>query len=288
MLRELVEPGREHGRVRARVEGDGAGRRLPAVRLPARRRAAARRLRAQRRARRGARGRGRPGGGRARSSSACRARRRRWPRSSAARPTSASRRRGERGFAIRREPRGGEPAALVSPDTATCDDCLRRAVRPGRPPPPLPVHQLHRTAGRASRSCAASRTTARSRRWPASRCAPRCRAEYDDPRDRRFHAQPNACPECGPACGAGRGGAAVPPTTATRSAAAAALRGGRDRRGQGPRRLPPRLPRRRRAGGRGAAGAQAPRGQAVRADGRATSPRRARWSRSARRRSGCS
>jgi hydrogenase maturation protein HypF len=28
-------------------------------------------------------------------------------------------------------------------------------------------------------------------------CA-RCQAEYDDPRDRRFHAQPNACPQCGP------------------------------------------------------------------------------------------
>ena len=28
-----------------------------------------------------------------------------------------------------------------------------------------------------------------------------CQAEYDDPRDRRFHAQPNACPACGPAFG---------------------------------------------------------------------------------------
>ena len=27
---------------------------------------------------------------------------------------------------------------------------------------------------------------------------PGCRAEYDDLRDRRFHAQPNACPACGP------------------------------------------------------------------------------------------
>ena len=26
----------------------------------------------------------------------------------------------------------------------------------------------------------------------------RCRAEYEDPGDRRFHAQPNACAECGP------------------------------------------------------------------------------------------
>ena len=28
-------------------------------------------------------------------------------------------------------------------------------------------------------------------------CA-RCQAEYEDPRDRRFHAEPNACPDCGP------------------------------------------------------------------------------------------
>jgi len=27
---------------------------------------------------------------------------------------------------------------------------------------------------------------------------PYCRAEYDYPRDRRFHAQPIACPRCGP------------------------------------------------------------------------------------------
>ncbi len=25
-----------------------------------------------------------------------------------------------------------------------------------------------------------------------------CRAEYEDPGNRRFHAQPNACGECGP------------------------------------------------------------------------------------------
>ena len=27
---------------------------------------------------------------------------------------------------------------------------------------------------------------------------PACRAEYEDPEDRRFHAQPTACPSCGP------------------------------------------------------------------------------------------
>lgn len=27
---------------------------------------------------------------------------------------------------------------------------------------------------------------------------PACQREYDDPAHRRFHAQPNACPQCGP------------------------------------------------------------------------------------------
>ena len=38
------------------------------------------------------------------------------------------------------------------------------------------------------------RTTMRS----SEMCA-ECQAEYDNPLDRRFHAQPNACPNCGPA-----------------------------------------------------------------------------------------
>ncbi len=33
------------------------------------------------------------------------------------------------------------------------------------------------------------------RRFPL---CPACRAEYEDPADRRFHAEPNACPVCGP------------------------------------------------------------------------------------------
>ena len=37
------------------------------------------------------------------------------------------------------------------------------------------------TAARGSRSSPASRTTGRTRRWPASSCAPACQAEYDDP-----------------------------------------------------------------------------------------------------------
>jgi hydrogenase maturation protein HypF len=61
-------------------------------------------------------------------------------------------------------------------------------------------------------------------------CA-RCQAEYDDPADRRFHAQPNACPDCGPRLRWTTPGASgdSPPVTAGAAldAAVAALRGGR-------------------------------------------------------------
>ena len=54
------------------------------------------------------------------------------------------------------------------------------------------------TAGRGSRSCAESPTTVRSTTMAGFEMCARCRAEYEDPGDRRFHAQPNACPDCGP------------------------------------------------------------------------------------------
>ena len=50
-----------------------------------------------------------------------------------------------------------------------------------------------------------------------------CRREYDDPADRRFHAQPNACPACGPAAqlldGGGAPIAVAAPGDAIRAAA---------------------------------------------------------------------
>jgi hydrogenase maturation protein HypF len=104
---------------------------------------------------------------------------------------------GEEAFAILASARDGEPLAQVSPDSATCDDCLA---------------ELFDTADRRHRypfinctNCGPRFTIVRG--VPYDRplttmagfvmCA-RCAAEYDDPADRRFHAQPNACPECGP------------------------------------------------------------------------------------------
>ena len=117
---------------------------------------------------------------------------------------------------------------------------------------------------------------------------PACRAEYEDPADRRFHAQPNACPDCGPRAWLVDARRSAPRRRGARRGRGrrrgAARR--RDRGRQGDRRLPPRLPRRRRARRRRAAGAQAARGPAVRADGgrRRRGPRARRARRRRRRR----
>ena len=89
---------------------------------------------------------------------------------------------GERGFAIRESPRGGEPRRARSrPTAATCDDCLARAVRPGRPPLPLPVRQLHQLRPAVHDRARRPLRPAAARRWPASRCAPRCRGRVRGP-----------------------------------------------------------------------------------------------------------
>ncbi|HEY7622873.1 MAG TPA: carbamoyltransferase HypF [Solirubrobacteraceae bacterium] len=128
---------------------------------------------------------------------------------------------GEEAFAIVASARGGEPLALVSPDSATCDDCLAELFDPG--------DRRHRYPFINCTNCGPRFTIVRG--VPYDRplttmagfvmCA-RCRAEYDDPADRRFHAQPNACPECGPTVrfGDAAGEEAL-------AAAAAALRDGR-------------------------------------------------------------
>ena len=73
-----------------------------------------------------------------------------------------------------------------------------RGARPGRPPPSLPVHQLHQLRPALHASSRRCPTTGPTPPCAAFALCPACQAEYDDPLDRRFHAQPNACPVCGP------------------------------------------------------------------------------------------
>jgi hydrogenase maturation protein HypF len=105
---------------------------------------------------------------------------------------------GSRGFAIAASQAGGERQALVSPDTATCTDCLRELADPG--------DRRHRYPFINCTNCGPRFTIVRDVPYdrPATTmagfamCAD-CAGEYHDPADRRFHAQPVCCPACGPA-----------------------------------------------------------------------------------------
>ncbi|MFC2368321.1 MAG: carbamoyltransferase HypF, partial [Selenomonas noxia] len=94
----------------------------------------------------------------------------------------------------------GEPArTLVSPDLAVCADCRREILS-----------ETDRRQGYAFTNCtncgprySIIRGVPYDRpltSMAAFRMCPACQHEYDDPADRRFHAQPNACAVCGPSC----------------------------------------------------------------------------------------
>jgi hydrogenase maturation protein HypF len=105
---------------------------------------------------------------------------------------------GIRGFAIAPSEAGGERQTLVSPDTATCEDCLRELADP--------ADRRYRYPFVNCTNCGPRFTIVRDVPYdrPATTmagfelCAD-CAREYHDPADRRFHAQPVCCPACGPA-----------------------------------------------------------------------------------------
>jgi hydrogenase maturation protein HypF len=104
---------------------------------------------------------------------------------------------GEGGFRIEESEEAARRHALVSPDVATCGNCLAELFDPS--------DRRHRYPFINCTNCGPRFTI--TRRVPYDRATTtmssfemchRCDREYHDPADRRFHAQPNACPACGP------------------------------------------------------------------------------------------
>ena len=104
---------------------------------------------------------------------------------------------GERGFRIEESQEGVRRRAFVSPDVATCEDCLREVFEPSNRRYRYPFTNCTNCGPRftITRQVPYDRATTTMSRFEM---CPECQREYDDPADRRFHAQPNACPLCGP------------------------------------------------------------------------------------------
>jgi len=86
---------------------------------------------------------------------------------------------------------------LISPDIATCQDCLREILTPN--------DRRYRYPFTNCTNCGPRFTIITDIPYDRPlttmnhfQMCPECQREYDDPLDRRFHAQPNACPRCGP------------------------------------------------------------------------------------------
>jgi hydrogenase maturation protein HypF len=111
------------------------------------------------------------------------------------------------GFEIA-ESRGRGAETRVTPDAATCPDCAAEIRGTGRRRGYAFTNCTH---------CGPRFTILRGLPYDRAETTmaafplcPECRAEYADPGDRRFHAQPVACPACGPRLWLEAGGREVP------------------------------------------------------------------------------
>ncbi|MBY0362112.1 MAG: carbamoyltransferase HypF [Phreatobacter sp.] len=101
------------------------------------------------------------------------------------------------GFNIVASAMGGEMTASVTPDAATCADCLAEIRNPFERRYRYAFTNCTHCGPRFSIIQAAPYDRSRTTMAPFDLCEP-CQAEYRDPSDRRFHAQPIACGRCGP------------------------------------------------------------------------------------------
>lgn len=100
-------------------------------------------------------------------------------------------------FRIEESKKDIDKKTYISPDTATCEDCLRELFSP---------HDRRYLYSFTNCTNCGPRFTIigdvpydrENTTMEVFRMCSVCREEYENPLDRRFHAQPNCCPECGP------------------------------------------------------------------------------------------
>jgi hydrogenase maturation protein HypF len=104
---------------------------------------------------------------------------------------------GGREFCIEESREGLRRQTLLSPDVATCDDCLAEVLDPADKRYRYPFTNCTNCGPRFTITRTVPYDRATTTMSGFTMC-PDCLREYEDPSDRRFHAQPNACPACGP------------------------------------------------------------------------------------------
>lgn len=100
-------------------------------------------------------------------------------------------------FEIRSSMRTQKPTVRVSPDLPVCDQCLEELLDSRDPRHLYPYINCTNCGPRYTivRGLPYDRSNTTMAQWPLDSY---CAAEYENPENRRFHAQPVACPKCGP------------------------------------------------------------------------------------------
>ena len=103
----------------------------------------------------------------------------------------------DRDFRIEASDLATAGAIFISPDVATCVDCLVELFEPADRRYHYPFLNCTNCGPRLTIIKGAPYDRPRTTMASFPMC-PACQAEYDGPSNRRFHAQPTACPACGP------------------------------------------------------------------------------------------